>query len=249
MALWLEVASTLRVFEERLIRGLLALVVAGTVSACGANSAEPARIAPGAPSATVTDPSLGTLNGVAIRESDLSLSTRRELLEAENDMQQRHMHKLWLAFEKEVSDRLMADEAKRRGASVEALRKTEVEDKTADPTDADIRAIYDRNAADIEVPFERAAPVIKRQMLQNASTERERAYVETLRENAQVKTTIPVPSLPRYTVDSGHAPSIGPADAKVTLVEFSDFQCPYCREAHRVIAELIKAYPNKLRVV
>ena len=237
------------VFELRLTGILLTSALAATFAACSASSSEPAKVAPGPAGSAERDPVLGTLNGTAIRESDLSAETRRELLEAENEMQQRHMHKLWLAFEEEISTRLIADEAKRRGTSVEKLRKEEIDDKTQDPTDADVRTIYDRNAADIEVPFERAAPIIKRQMQQAARSERERAYVETLRESGKVKTTIPVPSLPRYTVDGGHAPSIGPENAKVTIIEFSDFQCPYCREAHRVIAELLKTYPNDLRVV
>ncbi|MEO8593789.1 MAG: thioredoxin domain-containing protein [Candidatus Solibacter sp.] len=45
------------------------------------------------------------------------------------------------------------------------------------------------------------------------------------------------------------APSIGPASAKVTLVEFSDFQCPYCSKAVLQIAATLKAYPNDVRLI
>src|SRR5262249_25009982 len=155
----------------------------------------------------------------------------------------------WLAFEDELATRLLVREAKRRGMSVEALHKEEIDDKTQAPTDAEVRAIYDRNAADIEVPYEQAAPIISRQMVAHAPAETAPAYVEKRREGANVTTTIPVPSLPRYDLDVGKAPVAGNHNAKVTLVEFSDFQCPYCREAHRVIAELQKKYPNDLRVV
>src|SRR2546425_7958176 len=41
----------------------------------------------------------------------------------------------------------------------------------------------------------------------------------------------------------------GPDDAPVTIVEFSDFECPFCRKAVPIIEELLRTYPDKLRVV
>jgi protein-disulfide isomerase len=47
-----------------------------------------------------------------------------------------------------------------------------------------------------------------------------------------------------------NGPSFGPANAKVTIVVFSDFECPYCRELAKVIRENIpQKYPNDVRVV
>jgi protein-disulfide isomerase len=45
------------------------------------------------------------------------------------------------------------------------------------------------------------------------------------------------------------APTMGPANARITLVEFSDFQCPYCSKASTQIAEILKAYPNDVKLV
>jgi protein-disulfide isomerase len=45
------------------------------------------------------------------------------------------------------------------------------------------------------------------------------------------------------------AASKGPKDAPVVIVEFSDFQCPYCRTAHQALAEELKAYPGTVRLV
>jgi protein-disulfide isomerase len=54
----------------------------------------------------------------------------------------------------------------------------------------------------------------------------------------------------RYDVSVDDDPSIGPADAPVTIVEFSDFNCPYCRRFHLdTFPELMAAYPDQIRFV
>lgn len=59
----------------------------------------------------------------------------------------------------------------------------------------------------------------------------------------------PPPDATVWKVPVGKSPSLGPANALVTLVEFSDYQCPYCKRAHATVEELLKRYPGKLRVV
>jgi protein-disulfide isomerase len=52
----------------------------------------------------------------------------------------------------------------------------------------------------------------------------------------------------RYAVPSGAA-GFGPADAPIVVVEFVDYQCPYCRKAHeQVVPELLAKYPDDVRV-
>ena len=53
----------------------------------------------------------------------------------------------------------------------------------------------------------------------------------------------------RLAVPVAGAPSLGPSDALVTIVEFSDFYCPYCRRANVVIADLMRVYPDQIRLV
>jgi len=54
----------------------------------------------------------------------------------------------------------------------------------------------------------------------------------------------------RYPIELDDDPALGPADAPVTIVEFSDFQCPYCQRWHeQVFAQLMRAYEGKIRFV
>jgi protein-disulfide isomerase len=59
-----------------------------------------------------------------------------------------------------------------------------------------------------------------------------------------------VPQYVRYKIPTDGYPSIGPADAPITLVEFADFQCPYCRQwEQQTYQPLLQAYPGKIRFV
>lgn len=50
-------------------------------------------------------------------------------------------------------------------------------------------------------------------------------------------------------VSAGEAPVYGKADAKVTIVEFSDFECPYCARAYDTVNQIKEAYPNDVKIV
>lgn len=58
------------------------------------------------------------------------------------------------------------------------------------------------------------------------------------------------PDYVRYDIPSDGYPSLGPKDAPITIVEFSDYQCPYCQRWHQQVYEpLLAAYPGKIRFV
>jgi protein-disulfide isomerase len=58
------------------------------------------------------------------------------------------------------------------------------------------------------------------------------------------------PQFVRYDVASEGFPSIGPEDAPITIIEFSDYQCPYCRRWHQEVYQpLLAAYPGQIRLV
>jgi protein-disulfide isomerase len=53
----------------------------------------------------------------------------------------------------------------------------------------------------------------------------------------------------RIRVDVAGAPARGPADAPITIVEWSDFQCPFCARAEETLTRLRQEYPDKIRFV
>ncbi|MFC1687038.1 DsbA family protein [Patescibacteria group bacterium] len=53
----------------------------------------------------------------------------------------------------------------------------------------------------------------------------------------------------RANVVTSDDPSLGPKDAKVTIVEFGDFQCPFCREVFPTVREVLSLYEGQIRYI
>jgi protein-disulfide isomerase len=78
------------------------------------------------------------------------------------------------------------------------------------------------------------------------------AVIETVLAGVPKNQRLPegiVSSGPAQQIDLEHAPAKGPATAPVSLVEFSDFECPFCALAAPIVQQLVAAYPAKIRFV
>jgi protein-disulfide isomerase len=103
-----------------------------------------------------------------------------------------------------------------------------------------VKARYkDTSEAELRVAIERS-------LEQQRERERRAEFVGGLRRAAGVRVLM---EPPRAAVRTDGAPSRGPAAAPVTIVEFSDFQCPYCGRVQPVIGQLMQRYGDRLRVV
>ena len=205
--------------------------------------------APAAQAPVSTASVLGTLNGAPLKLADLPPESRGRLIDIDGDYALRRYQLLWTAVEDLVGDRLLAAEAKLRGISLDQLLNTEVESKVAAPSDAEIKGLYDANRAFIQVPLATAAPYLKTQWHLERVQALRRALVDHLRQNATVSYTLPPPELPHFDVQPGKSPTSGLASARVQLVVFSDFQCPYSAQVRRLLHRLGELYPATLRIV
>jgi protein-disulfide isomerase len=148
-----------------------------------------------------------------------------------------------------VDNTLLLDEAKRRQVGPEEIIRTEVSDKVHTPTEEEVAKFYSENKARISGDLNS----VRNQVaiyLQNESRQRlEQDLSARLRKNANIRWLITEPAQPVQNISVDDDPARGDASAPVTIVEFTDFQCPACAAMHPVLEEVLKSYGNKVRFV
>jgi protein-disulfide isomerase len=88
------------------------------------------------------------------------------------------------------------------------------------------------------------------EMVRNRKLEQGKpALMTRLMQEANVRIHLKPPQPPVYEVATRGYPSIGPENAPVTIVEFADFQCPYCAQSASTLNQALARYPGKVRVV
>ena len=148
-----------------------------------------------------------------------------------------------------ISDMLVIAEANRRNVGPEVLMRTEVSEKARRPNADEVAKFYKENSKDISGDL---ASV--QSQLADLLEERDRQRLEQelharLRAAANVRLLIQEPQAPSQAVSVDDDPSVGPATAPVTIVAFTDFQCPACAAMHPIVEEVVKSYGNKVRLV
>jgi protein-disulfide isomerase len=149
-----------------------------------------------------------------------------------------------------VSQRLVESKAKTLGVTPQDLLKKEVMDKIADPTEQELKQVYDQAKAGGQQlpPFDQVKGEIVRFMKNQKMQPALAAYYDTLKKEAKVEILLPAYEPPKVEVDAT-GPARGPEGAKVTIVEFSDYQCPFCVRAEATVKEVLKTYGDKVRLV
>lgn len=148
-----------------------------------------------------------------------------------------------------VDNMLLLDEAKRRQIGPEEIIRTEITEKVHPPTDAEVEKFYNDNKARITGDLNSIRPQIAT-YLENEDRQRlERELSDRLRKGAKIQWLISEPAQPVQNVSVDDDPARGGVNAPVTIVEFTDFQCPACAAMHPVLEEVLKSYGDKVRFV
>jgi len=129
------------------------------------------------------------------------------------------------------------------------LYDSEVLNKVKPVTDEDAKKFYEENKARIQGSFEeRRAQIIQYIQMQRES-EAEGAFAAELRKAASVKVYLSPPDPPVFAISTNDRPWRGGASATVTIIEFTDFQCPSCARTQPILETLVKEYGDKIKLV
>jgi protein-disulfide isomerase len=198
---------------------------------------------PGSPAPSPAPEVVATIAGEPVTMADVEAKAGSRLFQIRTQQYQAHRQVL----EEVLGQRLLDREAAARKISVEELLKQEVEAKVPPLDQADYRAFYEQNKARFgAMPEAEAMKRIEGGLRSQRLRERQTAYVTELRRNANVRIHL---DPPRQRIEAGDDPSRGPADAPVTIVEFSDFQCPFCSRVNPTLKRIEETYAGKVRVV
>lgn len=148
-----------------------------------------------------------------------------------------------------VDDMLLLEEANRRQVGPEEIIRTQISDKVRNPTEEEIAKFYSENKARIAGDLNSVRNQIAA-YLQNESRQRLEQDLSTqLRKGANIQWLITEPTPPIQNISVDDDPSRGDVNAPVTIVEFTDYQCPACAAMHPVLDEVTKSYGAKVRFV
>jgi len=220
---------------------LFLLVVLASSAACkrSAGTGTPNQAPSPPPAGTV-----GEVDGTPITAAELEERVGNRLARIRQEEYETRRQ----ALDEIIADRLLEKEAKRRGISVKDLMRDEVDNQVKEPDPAYVQNLYEQNHARFASrPKEKALADI-RDLLKNRDREERRAALsKSLRAKSEVKVALEAPRTAVAVPAS--APTLGPDGAPVTIVQFADYQCPFCHRAQGTIEQILSRYPGKVQLV
>jgi len=241
--------STLRLLSST----TLALAVAGLVGCSQPASTGGSNAPAAAPAASSSDDSgsgiVARINGKDITAAELDAEIQGQLIGLKvqaHDARTKGLDKL-------IDDQLLEAEATKRGMTAEELVKAEVSGKLAEVSDEEAKAYFDAKVPPgSKAEFDTGPRPVKGRIKQILAREQETAlrsaFIGSLRAGAGVEVL-----LQPMRFDVGYSdvnPRKGdPATAAVTIVEFSEFQCPYCSKVLPTMEKIHETYGDKVAVV
>lgn len=149
-----------------------------------------------------------------------------------------------------INERLVAEEAKKRKIAVPALFDAEVTSKVTLVTEQEVDNFYQANKAQVKAGEEVQAREQMRAYLQNQKiAQRRQEFIDSLRSKAKIVVNLQPPAVLRVDVKIDGAPFKGGKNAPVTIVEFTDIHCPFCKKVLPTLGQVLSRYGNKVKLV
>jgi protein-disulfide isomerase len=147
-----------------------------------------------------------------------------------------------------IEQKLLEREAKKRGLTIEALLNQEVKNKAKEPSDVELRTMYEmnKNSRFKDKAFEEVSASLKEQLKFQKERMAYDTLMSTLKNGSKVSVLLERPSV-EVSVDDD--PAQGNPNAPIKLIEFSEFQCPFCKRARPTIEKVMSTYKDKVYYV
>ncbi|HEY0709594.1 MAG TPA: thioredoxin domain-containing protein [Polyangia bacterium] len=224
------------------------LVLLGTASAC--RSTTPTKSTSVANNPEQSQRPVAKVGAEVITESELQSAIKPRLVRLEGEHAEKVHGLKSQSLDELIANRLIANKAKAEGITTEALLDREVNSKVKTPTDSELQAFYDQAKASGQQvpPFDQVKGEIATFMKDRGVGQAKKELIDKLRAETKVEKMMPPLLLPKVEVAAdGH--SKGDPKAPITIVEFSDYECPYCSRAEEAVKRVLGEYKGKVRLV
>jgi protein-disulfide isomerase len=145
---------------------------------------------------------------------------------------------------------LVEQEAKKEGITEDKWVEQRLETGLRTPSDGELQEFFARVKKNLpeEATFSDVKPQLLRALMREAKVKRARELFDELKRRSDYKILLAPVERPRKAVEAS-GPGRGPMGARVVIVEFADFQCPYCVKASEIVKRVAAEYPADVRVV
>jgi protein-disulfide isomerase len=188
---------------------------------------------------------LATVNGLNITSGDIEDSLQPLIFDVQEQIYALRKQQL----DMRINDVLLEQEAQKRKITTTALIETEVKAKAKSVTEEEARKFYDENKNRINGTYEQVKPRLMSYLNDLEQNKLEGEFALQLRKTASIQTYLEEPDPPVLTIATDDQPTKGPATAPVTIVEFTDYQCPSCARTQPVLEEVAREFGDKVRLV
>ena len=148
-----------------------------------------------------------------------------------------------------INERLFAKEAAKRKVTVAQLLDSEVTAKVSLVTEQEIESYYKANKTKLKGDEAQQREQIRSALQNQKLALRRQEFLTSLRADTKIVVNLKPPAVIRAQVAVDGAPFKGPAKAPVTIVEFTDFHCPFCKKSLAPLAQLEAQYGDRVKLV
>lgn len=194
---------------------------------------------------------MAKVNGEVITAKQLEEATKGDLEQAATKYQEEIYEIRKQALEIMIVEKLVEAKAKRESITPDELLRREVKARTAEPTEEELREVYNATADKFggNFPeFEEVEATIREAVQKQLEDNAQADYFDELIANAKVEIFLP-PVMPDARDIPTDGPSKGNPNAPITIVEFADFECPFCANAQETVDRILETYGEDVRYV
>ncbi|MFL6214747.1 MAG: thioredoxin domain-containing protein [Blastocatellia bacterium] len=188
---------------------------------------------------------LATLNGDSITVGDVEDAIASYV----SSVQEQIYELRKTSLDARINDILLDQEAKKRGLTPQDLYRQEVGAKVKPPTDEEAEKFYKENQKNLKGTYDELKVNIIQYLQSKAYEKAENDFAASLRKSVTMETYLRAPEPPVVKIAIDDQPMKGNPNAPVTIVEFTDFQCPSCGRTQPIIEDVLKEYGDRVRLV